>query len=107
MISLTSNAVTKVKEFIGQQSEDFQGIRLAVTAGGCSGFEYKMNLEKSEQAGDQVFPIDGIKVFIDEQSLLYLDGTEVDFVETIQGSGFSFRNPNVKGTCGCGESFQA
>lgn len=107
MITLTPAAVGKVKEFIEQQPDSYAGVRLAVTAGGCSGFEYKMNLERTEQDGDQVFPVDGIKVFVDEQSLLYLDGTEVDFVENIRGSGFAFRNPNVKGTCGCGESFQA
>ncbi len=107
MITLTPSAVNKVKEFLDQQEQPFTGVRLSVVAGGCSGFEYRMNLEKAEQEGDLVYPIDGIQIFVDEQSLLYLDGTEVDFVESIRGSGFSFKNPNVKGSCGCGESFQA
>lgn len=107
MITLTDKAVGKVKEFIGEQSEPFEGIRVRVVAGGCSGFEYKMHLEKGAQGDDQVFELDGLKVFVDPQSLLYLDGTEVDFVESIQGAGFAFNNPNSKGTCGCGESFKA
>lgn len=107
MITLTERAAGKVKEFIGQQQEPYQGIRVAVVAGGCSGFEYKMNLERSQQEGDQVIDVDGFKVFVDEQSMLYLDGTRIDFVESFKGSGFAFQNPNVKGTCGCGESFNA
>jgi iron-sulfur cluster assembly accessory protein len=107
MIQLTEVAVNKVKEAIAGQDDTFAGIRVAVIGGGCSGFQYTMNLERDEQQGDQIVELDGLKVFVDEQSMLYLDGTEIDYVETVQGAGFKFNNPNVTGTCGCGESFQA
>ena len=105
MITLTEKATNKVKEIIAVQSENYVGIRVAVTGGGCSGFQYEMNLERESRESDQVLEVDGFKVFIDEQSVLYLDGTEIDYVESIQGAGFRFNNPNVTGTCGCGESF--
>jgi iron-sulfur cluster assembly protein len=107
MITLTQTATDKVKEVIAEQTEPFTGVRLAVIGGGCSGFQYTMNLERDSREGDEVLEVDDFKVFMDEQSRIYLDGTQVDFVETIQGAGFKFNNPNVKSTCGCGESFQA
>lgn len=106
MITLTEKAIDRVREFIGEQNEPYSGIRVAVVAGGCSGFEYRMNLEKSERDGDEVIEADGFKVFVDPHSMLYLDGTKIDFVESIRGSGFSFENPNSTGACGCGESFK-
>ena len=107
MIRLTEKATDKVKEVLGQQEESFTGIRLSVIGGGCSGFQYTMNLERQGGEQDQVLKLDGFQVFVDEQSMLYLNGTEIDYIETIQGAGFKFNNPNVTGTCGCGESFQA
>ena len=107
MITLTEAAIKQVKKDIAEQEGSFEGIRISVTGGGCSGVQYAMNLERQSQGGDQILEIDGFKAFVDEQSLLYLEGTEIDYVETIQGAGFRFNNPNVKGTCGCGESFQA
>lgn len=107
MITLTEKATTKVTEVLGEQTENFVGIRLAVSGGGCSGFQYAMDLERESRQGDQIVEINGFKVFVDEQSLLYLEGTQIDYVESIQGAGFKFINPNVTGTCGCGESFQA
>lgn len=105
MITLTMNAAGKVKEVIAEQGESFSGVRVAVMGGGCSGFQYAMNLEQQSQQGDHVLDVDGFKVFVDEQSMLYLDGTEIDYIETVQGAGFKFNNPNVTSTCGCGESF--
>jgi iron-sulfur cluster assembly accessory protein len=105
MITLTDNAVSKVKEVIAEQSENYAGIRVAVVGGGCSGFQYAMNLERSSREGDEVVEVDGLKVFVDDQSALYLDGTEIDYIETIQGAGFKFNNPKARNTCGCGESF--
>ena len=105
MISLTNRAEGKVREFIQAQEESYSGVRVAVVAGGCSGFEYKLVLEQEAKEGDQVLEGDGFRVFVDEQSMLYLDGTEIDFVESSTGSGFSFNNPNSTGSCGCGESF--
>ena len=106
MITLSEKAIGKVKEFLALQEDDYAGIRLAVTGGGCSGFQYEMNLAKERQESDQVLEVDGFQVFIDSQSLPALNGTEIDYVESIEGAGFKFKNPNVTGTCGCGESFQ-
>ncbi len=105
MLSLTTTAVSKVKEILAQQEEPFEGLRVQVAGGGCSGFQYAMAFERHSNEGDQVLDLGGLKIFVDPQSLLYLDGTEIDYVETLQGSGFKFNNPNAKGTCGCGESF--
>jgi iron-sulfur cluster assembly accessory protein len=105
MINLTNRAEGKVKEFIQSQEESYSGVRVAVVAGGCSGFEYKLVLEQEAKDGDQVLEQDGFRIYVDEQSMLYLDGTEIDFVESSTGSGFSFNNPNSTGSCGCGESF--
>ena len=107
MITLTEKATTKVNEVLSEQTENFVGIRLSVSGGGCSGFQYGMDLERESRRGDQIVEINGFKIFVDEQSLLYLEGTQIDYVENIQGAGFKFSNPNVTGTCGCGESFQA
>lgn len=109
MLTLTEKAVQKVREVISAQpeSDSFLGIRVAVTGGGCSGFQYSMNLERQSREDDRVIQVDGFQVLVDEQSLLYLDGTEIDYIEGAHGAGFQFQNPNVKSTCGCGESFQA
>ena len=75
--------------------------------GGCSGFSYSMAFETSPGMLDKTYNFGGLKVFIDQASMLYLDGAEVDYVETLEGSGFKFSNPNAKSTCGCGSSFSA
>lgn len=108
MVTLTEKAVNKVKEVISTQEspEEYQGIRVSVIGGGCSGFQYAMKLERKQSKEDQIVQVDGFKLLVDEQSMLYLDGTEIDYVETVQGAGFKFNNPNVSGTCGCGESFK-
>lgn len=109
MLTLTEKAVDKVKEAIAAQkdAEAIRGIRVSVMGGGCSGFQYGMKLEREQVEGDTVVNFDGFEVLVDEQSIIYLDGTEIDFIETSQGSGFHFNNPNVTSTCGCGESFKA
>jgi iron-sulfur cluster assembly protein len=108
-INLTPVAVNKVKEIMQQQDPAPAGLRLGVMGGGCSGFSYAMTFESNgngdEASMDKVFQFDGLKVFVDQASLLYLDNTEIDYVETLEGSGFKFSNPNVKSTCGCGSSF--
>jgi len=96
-----------VKEILDSQPEPFAGLRVQVVGGGCSGFQYHMGFEKQENSGDEVLEMSGFKVFVDRGSSMYLDGTEIDWVEALTGSGFKFNNPNVKSTCGCGESFQA
>ena len=106
-ITLTSNAVAKVKEIMAQQNPVPAGLRVGVVGGGCSGFQYSMQFENASGAMDKVFDYDGLKLFVDATSLMYLTGATVDYVETLEGAGFKFENPNVKSTCGCGSSFNA
>ncbi len=105
MIALTVEAVTKVREMIQEQEPRPAGLRIAVVGGGCSGFSYSMNFENNPGMLDKTYDSDGFKLFVDQASLIYLDGIEVDFVNTLEGSGFKFNNPQVKSTCGCGSSF--
>ena len=107
MITLTPTAIAKVKEILEMQDPKPEGLRIAVVGGGCSGFTYSMAFENNPGLLDKTYNFDGLKVFIDQASMLYLDGATVDYVETLEGSGFKFDNPNVKSTCGCGSSFQA
>ncbi len=104
-IELTPTAVSKVKEILGQQDPKPQGLRVSVVGGGCSGFSYQMNFENQSNGIDKVYEFEGLKVFVDAASLMYLKGTRIDYIETLEGSGFKFENPNVKTTCGCGSSF--
>lgn len=107
MIQLTERAVDKVKEILNQQDPKPNGLRIAVVGGGCSGFTYSMAFENTPNMLDKTYKYDNLNVFVDQASLLYLDGVEVDYVETLEGAGFKFNNPNVKSTCGCGSSFSA
>ena len=105
-IMLTEKAKDKVKEILLDQPETFAGLRIQVVGGGCSGFQYRMGFDKNfNDQSDSVFEFDGLKVFIDKSSLLYMDGSEVDYIEGLHGAGFKFNNPNVSGSCGCGSSF--
>ena len=104
-VILTSKAVIKVKEIMGQQNPVPSGLRVGVVGGGCSGFSYSMSFENAPGIMDKVFDMDGLKVYVDATSVTYLNGCIVDYLETIEGAGFKFENPNVKSTCGCGSSF--
>jgi len=104
-ITLTANAVSKVKDIMSQQNPVPTGLRVGVVGGGCSGFSYSMQFENSAGMMDKVFEFDGLKVYVDATSVMYLNGCIVDYVETLEGAGFKFENPNVKSTCGCGSSF--
>jgi iron-sulfur cluster assembly accessory protein len=106
-VSLTDNAIVKVREILDMQDPKPSGLRISVVGGGCSGFSYSMAFETAPGLMDKVYTFDGLKVYVDQASLLYLDGARVDYVETLEGSGFKFENPNVKSTCGCGSSFSA
>ena len=105
MIQLTPTAIGKVKEILNAQDPVPAGLRIAVVGGGCSGFSYSMAFENQPGLLDKTYDFDGLKVFIDQASMLYLDGAQVDYVETMEGSGFKFNNPQGKSTCGCGSSF--
>ena len=104
-ISLTPNAIAKVKGIMAQQNPVPAGLRVGVVGGGCSGFSYSLQFDTSAGMMDKVFDMDGLKVFVDATSIMYLNGCRVDYVETLEGAGFKFENPNVKSTCGCGSSF--
>jgi len=106
MVQMTEKAVGKVREIMASQDPAPAGLRIAVVGGGCSGFSYSMAFENQPNMLDKTYDYHGLKIFVDQASLLYLDGAEVDFVETLEGSGFKFSNPQVKSTCGCGSSFQ-
>jgi iron-sulfur cluster assembly accessory protein len=105
MVQLTEKAVEKVREILTSQEPQPAGLRIAVVGGGCSGFSYSMAFENQPNMLDKTYKYGDLNVFIDQASLLYLDGVNVDYVESLEGSGFKFENPNVKSTCGCGSSF--
>jgi iron-sulfur cluster insertion protein len=107
VISLTEQAIRQVKAILAREHIEDHGLRVAVTSGGCSGFSYGLDFETQERPGDIVATFDGVKVFVDSGSAPYLNGTVIDYVSSLQESGFKFNNPNVKGTCGCGTSFSA
>src|SRR5271157_6330488 len=97
-LNLTDTAIAKVKEIMAQQDPVPAGLRVGVTGGGCSGFSYSMAFENGAGMMDKVFDIDGLKVYVDATSAMYLQGASVDYVETLEGAGFKFENPNVKST---------
>jgi iron-sulfur cluster assembly accessory protein len=105
-LSVTDSAVAEVKKFIVAEGiADTAGLRVRVVPGGCSGFSYSLNIEEESQTGDNVIESNGLKVFVDPLSVQYLNGIEVDYVNSVMGSGFTFNNPNSTGSCGCGSSF--
>ncbi|MCA9530417.1 MAG: iron-sulfur cluster insertion protein ErpA [Myxococcales bacterium] len=107
MISLTSRAAEKVKEIRQNEGLGDQGLRVRVIGGGCSGFSYDLFFEDETNELDQVFESMGIPLYVDMMSMQYLEGTEIDYVEGLQGAGFKFVNPTAKASCGCGSSFSA
>lgn len=106
MLTLTAAAIDKVKEIMTERGEG-GGLRVAVVGGGCSGFQYQMSLDAAADEGDKVVEQDGLKVFIDARSVLFLEGAKIDYVDGVDGAGFKFDNPNSQKACGCGESFEA
>ena len=105
MVLITPVAASKVNEIRDAEAiEANMALRLRVVGGGCAGFSYDLYFDEPAEV-DRQFEIQGVKVVVDEMSLMYLVGTEIDYVEGLQGAGFKFQNPNVKSTCGCGSSF--
>lgn len=108
MITITSVAAAKVKELMRAENRpDSHGLRLGVVGGGCSGLQYKMDFCDEAEKGDLKFDCEGVNLFVDSRSYLYLNGTVIDFVDGLNGAGFTFSNPNVRQSCGCGVSFTA
>lgn len=105
MINLTDSAVDAVKTAIASAAEPASGLRIMVEAGGCAGFKYMMGLADDAKPDDTVIERGGVKVFVDGKSHEYLNGTTIDFVVALEGSGFTFDNPNAKSSCSCGKSF--
>ena len=105
LVLLSDKAASKIVEIRGEESiEDSYALRLKVQGGGCSGFSYDLSFDQPAEM-DRSFEVKGVKLICDQMSLMYLVGTEVDYVEGLHGAGFKFINPNVKSTCGCGSSF--
>ena len=107
MVTLTETAAKKVMDLRLEEGKPEWALRIRVVAGGCSGMSYELGWEEETAPGDNVIEAHGVKVFIDPQSAPYLAGSEIDFVENnMMGAGFAIKNPNVKLSCGCGESHQ-
>ena len=106
MITLTSKAVDQVKGILTNEKDKELVLRIGVQGGGCSGLSYKLGFSKKDDQ-DKIFHFDDLEVVVDSKSHLYLDGVTIDFQDGLNGKGFSFSNPNVSRTCGCGSSFSA
>ena len=109
MINVTETAAGKIGELLAEENKAGAALRVFVQGGGCSGFQYGLMIDEGEghQDADQVFEVNGVRLFVDPISLRYLKGAEVDFVDNNMGGGFTIKNPNAKSTCGCGSSFSA
>jgi iron-sulfur cluster assembly protein len=103
-ITISENAAAKIRSLLTNRNEPEAGLRVKVVGGGCSGLQYKMDLDV-ERPGDKVFGTPEARVLVDRKSFLYLNGTELDYNEGLMQSGFTLHNPNVKRSCGCGASF--
>jgi iron-sulfur cluster assembly accessory protein len=104
-LNVTKLAAEKILELAKKENMEGYGLRFAVIPGGCSGFQYGMNFEKEAAKDDVVFEENGVKIFIDAESLNFVKGVKIDYVDSLQGSGFKITNPNAKSSCGCGKSF--
>jgi iron-sulfur cluster assembly protein len=106
-ITFSELGATKVREFLSSQGVEAEnaGLRLGVRGGGCSGFQYQLAFDE-QRDGDKVFEDGGLKVFVDEQALPYVHGSQIDYVDSLTGAGFQVNNPNVVAACGCGSSFR-
>ena len=105
IVTLSPKAIEKVKEVMSQQTPPPTALRIGVRGGGCSGFQYAMEFASDTKDSDIVEDVDGLTVAVDQMSAMYLEGVTIDYLETLEASGFKFENPNVKKTCGCGSSF--
>jgi iron-sulfur cluster assembly protein len=106
LVSISPLAVQRVKDFIAKDKSESNGLRIFVMPGGCSGYQYGMVLERNAKSDDISWTENGINVYIDTESAKLLEGASIDFVDTVQGSGFKIDNPNATSSCGCGNSFQ-
>ena len=108
-LNVTESAAGEIKKFMASEEglPETSGLRVRVVPGGCSGFQYSLNIEEESRQGDFVLDQSGVKLFVDMFSGQYLNGVKIDYVTGVMGSGFTFTNPNATGSCGCGTSFTA
>ncbi|HEX8145143.1 MAG TPA: iron-sulfur cluster assembly accessory protein [Pyrinomonadaceae bacterium] len=108
-MELTETAAAEIKKFMAGEEglPETSGLRVRVVPGGCSGFQYSLNIEEDSRQGDHILDQNGVRLFIDMFSAQYLNGVKIDYVTGVMGSGFTFTNPNATGGCGCGSSFTA
>jgi iron-sulfur cluster assembly accessory protein len=108
-LNVTETAAEEIKKFMAGEEglPETAGLRVRVVPGGCSGFQYSLNIEEESRQGDHVFDQHGVRLFVDMFSAQYLNGVEIDYVTSVMGQGFTFKNPNATGSCGCGSSFTA
>ncbi len=105
-VQLTDTAIGKIQEFMKEHGAGEEaGLRVAVLPGGCSGFQYGLNIEDAPEEEDEILKLHGVRIFVDPFSAQYLEGVQIDYVQSLMGSGFSFTNPSAAGGCGCGSSF--
>src|SRR5262245_43190186 len=107
MFTVTEVAAKEIQTLINSYNNPQLALRVRVLAGGCSGYSYDLAFDDQAQENDMIFETNGVKVMIDDRSMKVLDGTQLDYVDTMLGRGFTFNNPNAKSTCGCGSSFNA
>jgi len=105
IVNMTPAAADKVRELLTQENDPSLALRVFVAGGGCSGLQYGMTLDE-EQEGDTVISISGFNILVDEMSMGYIDGSEIDYVDSLMGAGFTVNNPNAVSSCGCGHSFK-
>lgn len=105
MISMTPEAVSQLKDFLTDQGTPDHALRVFVAPGGCSGLQYGMTIDETSDEGDEIIETSGVKVLVDNFSAMYLEGAEIDFVNSLMGGGFTVRNPNAVASCSCGHSF--
>jgi iron-sulfur cluster assembly protein len=105
MISITAEAVDQLKDFLNEQGTPSHALRVFVAPGGCSGLQYGMSIEEAADEGDTVVETHGVRLLVDEFSAMYINGAEIDYVNSLMGGGFTVRNPNAVASCACGHSF--
>lgn len=105
MLSISTDAVTQLKTFLDEQGTPEGGLRVFVAPGGCSGLQYGMTIDEASEEGDEVIETEGVRLMVDNFSAMYLEGAEIDYVNSLMGGGFTVRNPNAVASCACGHSF--
>jgi iron-sulfur cluster assembly protein len=108
-LNVTEAAAIEIRKFMSSEEglPETAGLRVRVVPGGCSGFQYSLNIEEASRQGDYLMDEKGVRLFVDMFSAQYLNGVEIDYVSGVMGAGFTFKNPNATGSCGCGSSFTA